>query len=96
MTYSVQGPYKPLSSFIKEPIALRAHLSAQILQLIDGFIQDDVNWLLFTRDLNYDNFIVTDANQVFLKDLSHVMLLGENFWKIFSEIYDSLTNLMYF
>ena len=60
-------------------IALRAHLSAQVLQLIDGFIQDDVNWLLFTRDLNYDNFIVTDANQVFLKDLSHVMLIGKFF-----------------
>ena len=72
----VQGPYKPLSSFISEPLAIRAHLSAQVLQLIDGFIQDDVNWLLFTRDLNYDNFIVTDANQVFLKDLSHVMLIG--------------------
>ena len=55
----------------------RAHLSAQVLQLIDGFIQDDVNWLMFTRDLSYDNFIVTDANQVFLKDLSHVMLIGK-------------------
>jgi len=101
----VQGPYKPLSSFISEPLAIRAHLSAQVLQLIDGFIQDDVNWLLFTRDLNYDNFIVTDANQVFLKDLSHVMLLDKDkinsedkedeVWSndVFDEFYDKLVDV---
>jgi len=101
----VQGPYKPLSSFISEPLALRAHLSAQVLQLIDGFIQDDVNWLLFTRDLSYDNFIVTDANQVFLKDLSHVMLIDKDAmqgednnnddWtdESFDEFYDKLVDV---
>ena len=56
MTF-IQGPYKPLTEFIKEPLALRAHLGGQILQMIDGFIQDDFHWLLFTRDLNYASFI---------------------------------------
>jgi len=43
----VQGPYKPLMDFIKEPLALRVHLASQILQMIDGFMQDDTQWLLF-------------------------------------------------
>ena len=75
----IQGPYKPLTHFIQESLALRVNLAGQILQLVDGFIQDDPMWLLFTRDLNYDSFIVTDANQVFLKDLSYVMLIGNEF-----------------
>ena len=74
----VQGPYKPLSQFVKESLPVRVNLASQVLQLIDGFIQDDPNWLLFTRDLSYDNFIVTNANQVFLKDLSHIMLIDRN------------------
>ena len=73
----IQGPYKPLSSFIKEPLALRVNLGAQILQLIDDFIHNDINWLLFTRDLNYDNFIVSEGNQVFLKDMSHVLIIDK-------------------
>ena len=73
----VQGPYKPLMDFIKEPLALRVHLASQILQMIDGFMQDDTQWLLFTRDLNYHSFIVTDSNQVFLKDLSYLMLIDK-------------------
>jgi len=81
----VQGPYKPLSHYIKESLALRVHLAAQILQMIDGFIQDDEHWLLFTRDLSYHNFIVTDANQVFLKDLSHVMLVDKEMYNGASE-----------
>ncbi len=76
----IQGPYKALTDFIAEPLAVRVHLGAQVLQLVDGFIHDDPNWLLFTRDLSYDNFIVTDANQVFLKDLSHVMLIDKDFY----------------
>jgi hypothetical protein len=53
-------------------------VALQILQMVDGFIQDDPNWLLFTRDLSYSNFVVTDANQVLLKDLSHIMLLDKD------------------
>lgn len=74
----IQGPYKPLTSFLKESLGLRVNLAAQVLQLIDAFIQDDPMWLLFTRDLNYDSFIVTEANQVFLKDLSYVMLIDKD------------------
>ena len=76
----IQGPYQPLSNFLKESLALRVNLASQVLQLIDAFIQDDPFWLLFTRDLNYDSFIVTEANQVFLKDLSYVMLIDKDMY----------------
>ena len=74
----IQGPYKPLTHFIPESLALRVSLAGQVLQLVDAFVQDDPMWLLFTRDLNYDSFIVTEANQVFLKDLSYVMLIDKD------------------
>lgn len=74
----VQGPYKPLTDFIKEPLVVRVNLANQILQIIDGFIHDDEHFLVFTRDLNYHSFVVTDANQVFLKDLSQVMLIDKD------------------
>ena len=38
------------------------------------------------RDLNYHSFVVTDANQVFLKDLSQVMLI-DKVKKIFFQNY---------
>lgn len=74
----IQGNYKALASFLNEPLAVRANLGAQVLQLIDGFIQDDPHWLFFTRDLGFTNFVVTEGNQVFLKDLSHVLLIDKD------------------
>ncbi len=46
--------------------------------MVDGFLHDDPGWLLFTKDLSYSNLVVTDSNQVLLKDLSHVMLLDKD------------------
>lgn len=82
----VQGNYKSLSSYLNEPLAVRANLAAQVLQLVDGFIQDDPHWLLFTRDLGYANFVVTEGNQVFLKDLSHVLLIDKDAFDAENEV----------
>ena len=52
-------------------------LASQILQTIDGFINDDANWLIFTTALSIENFIVTEGGQVFLNDLNEVMLIDK-------------------
>jgi hypothetical protein len=52
-------------------------LASQILQLIDGFLNDDSTWLIFTTALTIDNFIVTEGGQVFLNDLNEVMLIDK-------------------
>ena len=52
-------------------------LASQILQTIDGFINDDANWLIFTTALTMENFIVTEGGQVFLNDLNEVMLIDK-------------------
>ena len=48
-----------------------------MLQLIDGFLNDDSNWLIFTTALTIENFIVTEGGQVFLNDLNEVMLIDK-------------------
>ena len=47
-------------------------LASQILQMIDGFLNDDSNWLIFTTAMTMENFIVTEGGQVFLNDLNLV------------------------
>ena len=45
----------------------------QILQLVDSFIHDDPNWLLFTTDISFDNLVVTqDENQVCFSSNSYL------------------------
>ena len=61
-----------------------------ILSSINLFISDELLIIMYVisknylhvifsmnRDLNYHSFVVTDANQVFLKDLSQVMLIDK-------------------
>ena len=70
-----------------------------ILSSINLFISDELLIIMYVisknylhvifsmnRDLNYHSFVVTDANQVFLKDLSQVMLIDKvkkKFLKLF-------------
>ena len=46
--------------------------------MVEGFINEDPMWLLFTTDLNIDNLVVEESGQVFLRDLSQVMLIDKD------------------
>lgn len=45
-----------------------------MLKLIETFLSEDPNWVLFSTDFYVNNFVVTSAGQVAMLDLSQVRL----------------------
>jgi len=68
----------PLTNYLEQPLEVRIQLGAEVLKMVEGFIHEDPMWLLFTQDLTMDNLVVEESGQVFLKDLSQVMLLDKD------------------
>ena len=53
--------------------------ASQVLQLVDSFIHDDPNWLLFTTDISFGNLVVTrNENQVSDNHTIHIQNLIVN------------------
>jgi len=74
----VQGPVVSIKTYLDQPLQVRLELAAEVLKMVEGFIHEDPLWLLFTTDLSLDNLVVEESGQVFLRDLSLVMLIDKD------------------
>ncbi len=73
-----EAAYKPLSAYLDQPLDVRKGLALQALRLMEGYVDEDPRWVLFTTDVHLDNLVVTNAGQVALLDMSGVMLIDRD------------------
>jgi hypothetical protein len=66
----VEGGYKPLSDYMDQSLEVRKGLAAQLLKLLEIFLNEDPNWLLVTTDITMDSLVVTSGGQLVLHDLN--------------------------
>ena len=73
-----EGGYKPLSDYMEQSLEVRKGLAAQLLKLLEIFINEDANWILVTTDITMDNLVVTNAGEVVFHDLNQVMFIDRD------------------
>ena len=73
-----EADYRPLARFLDSELGLRKHIAVQIIQLIDTFVQEDPNWVLFQDQFSVDSFVVARSGSVVLHDFNRVMMVDRD------------------
>ncbi|XP_068251000.1 divergent protein kinase domain 2A-like [Palaemon carinicauda] len=84
----LEGELTPLSSLLDEPFSVRASLAAQILTMVDDFMEDDPEWYLFYAPWTIDRLAVNKEGEVVLTDLSSMAIVDK---ALFRDEYDEGT-----
>ncbi|XP_059087062.1 uncharacterized protein LOC131883574 [Tigriopus californicus] len=75
----IEGEFRPLSKFLDHSLELRKGLAAQLLAMIDTFLNEDPNWVLFMTEITMDNLVVTKSGEVAFLDFSRLMFIDRDF-----------------
>ncbi|KAK7074243.1 hypothetical protein SK128_015004 [Halocaridina rubra] len=84
----LEGELTPLVSLLDEPFSVRASLAAQILTMVDDFMEDDPEWYLFYAAWSLDKLAVNKEGEVVLTDLSNMAIVDKS---LFRDDYDEGT-----
>lgn len=75
----IESEFRPLSKFLDHSLELRKGLAAQLLTMIDTFLNEDPNWVLFMTEITMDNLVVTKSGEVAFMDFSRLMFIDRDF-----------------
>lgn len=81
----LEGELTPLTSLLDEPFSVRASLAAQILTMVDDFMEDDPEWYLFYAAWTIEKLAVNKEGEVVLTDLSNMAIVDKS---LFRDEYD--------
>ncbi|XP_047500447.1 uncharacterized protein LOC125046650 [Penaeus chinensis] len=71
----------PLSSMLDEPFNVRASLAAQILTMIDDFMEDHPEWYLFYASWSIEKLAVNKEGEVVLIDLANMAIIDKSLFR---------------
>ncbi|XP_045595957.2 divergent protein kinase domain 2A isoform X1 [Procambarus clarkii] len=77
----LEGELTPLASLLDEPFNVRASLAAQILTMVDDFMEDDPEWYLFYGLWSLDKLAVNKEGEVVLTDLANMAVVDKNLFR---------------
>lgn len=77
----VEGELTPLASMLDESFNVRASLAAQILTMVDDFMEDDPEWYLFYGSWSLDKMAINKDGEVVLTDLAGMAIVDKNLFR---------------
>lgn len=76
-----EGEMTPLASLLDETFNVRASLAAQILTMVDDFMEDDPEWYLFYGSWSLEKLAVNKDGEVVLTDLAGMAIVDKNLFR---------------
>ncbi|CAL4125007.1 unnamed protein product, partial [Meganyctiphanes norvegica] len=77
----IEGELTPLASLLEEPFNVRASLAAQILTMVDDFMEDDPEWYLFYGSWTLEKLAVNKEGEVVLTDLAEMAIVDKAYFR---------------
>lgn len=77
----LEGELTPLASMLDESFNVRASLAAQILTMVDDFMEDDPEWYLFYGSWSLDKMAINKEGEVVLTDLAGMAIVDKNLFR---------------
>ncbi|KAG7171771.1 Divergent protein kinase domain 2A-like 1 [Homarus americanus] len=71
----------PLAFLLGEPFNVRASLAAQILTMVDDFMEDDPDWYLFYGSWSLEKLAVNKEGEVVLTDLASMAVVDKSLFR---------------
>ncbi|XP_076057913.1 divergent protein kinase domain 2A-like isoform X2 [Oratosquilla oratoria] len=76
----MEGDMTPLRNFLDEPFNIRASLGAQLLTMVDDFM-DDPEWYLFYTDWSFDQISVDKEGELVMTDMTKMAIVDKGLFK---------------
>ncbi|KAK3879444.1 hypothetical protein Pcinc_015977 [Petrolisthes cinctipes] len=80
-----EGELTPITTLLDEPFNVRASLAAQLLTLVDDFMEEDPDWYLFSESWEPDGVAVNREGEVVFTNLASVAVVDK---KLFTDDYE--------
>ncbi|KAG0717703.1 Deleted in autism protein 1 [Chionoecetes opilio] len=77
----LEGELTLLASMLDESFNVRASLAAQVLTMVDDFMEDDPEWYLFYGSWSLDKMAINREGEVVLTDLAGMAIVDKNLFR---------------